>query len=379
MAAKEAIAGETIGNYDLVEKLAEGSMGKVYKARHWQTNQIVAIKVMSPEIARNPVFLKRFEQEFRIASKLDHPNIVKVIEYCGGEAPFFVMEYVDGESLGEKLERGGPLNEEDALRIIVQIAEGLGQAHRQGMIHRDIKPDNILVTADGQAKLTDLGLAKQEDAAIDLTRTGRGLGTPTFMAPEQFRNAKNASVRCDVYSLGATLYQMVTGQLPFTVADPVASMMRKMQNDFPAPRNVVPTISLRIDQAIRRSMSADPGQRPVSCQEFVDDVTGQRIIPEAAAAESSLPPGERLASEPDQNATTPPASTVPPPVEAAPSAPPAPPKAEAAPHFQFTTGSPKSAGRYTDLLKSVLIVVLTVIVTLLAAKYILPLLPLGSK
>src|SRR5262249_1096055 len=274
------MAGETIGNYDLVEKIAEGSMGIVYKARHWQTQQIVAIKVLSRDIARNPVFLKRFEQEFRIANKLDHPNIVKVIEYCdSGEAPYFVMEFVDGESLGERLERVGRLSEEEALHIIIQIAQGLHQAHRQGMIHRDIKPDNILVATDGQAKLTDLGLAKQEDASIDLTRTGRGLGTPTFMAPEQFRNAKNASIRCDVYSLGASLYQRETGQLPFPVTAPVASMMRKMQNDSPPPREVVPTLSQSIDRGIRRAMSAEPEQRPASCLEFVEEITGQRVSP----------------------------------------------------------------------------------------------------
>jgi serine/threonine protein kinase len=167
------------------------------------------------------------------------------------------------------------MSEEEALRIIVQVAHGLHRAHRQGMIHRDVKPDNILLSRTGEAKLTDLGLAKDVDASIDLTRTGRGLGTPNYMAPEQFRNAKNASICCDIYSLGATLYEMVTGEMPFGVTDPVQVMMRKLKNELPAPRNIVPTLSERVDWAIRRALSADPKHRPSTCREFVEDLTGQ--------------------------------------------------------------------------------------------------------
>lgn len=277
MTAKDMpTTGETIGSYNLLEKIAEGSMGTVYKAEHWQTKQIVAIKVLAKEIARNSVVLKRFEQEFRVAGKVDHPHIVKVIEYCGtGATPYIVMEYVAGESLGERLDRVGQMPEDVALYIILQVAHGLHRAHAQGLIHRDVKPDNILLTTDNQAKLADLGLAKDLDGSADLTRTGRGLGTPNFMAPEQFRNAKSASVRCDVYSLGATLYQMVTGQLPFGVSDPVQAMMRKLRNDLAPPRALVPALSERVDWAIRRSMSAEPTQRPESCREFVEDLTGQ--------------------------------------------------------------------------------------------------------
>jgi serine/threonine protein kinase len=276
MTAKESVKNhETVGSYDLLEKLAEGSMGVVYKARHWETGQIVAIKVLSKDVARNAVVLKRFEQEFRVASKLDHPNVVKVLEYSAGDNPFLVMEYIDGESLGAKLERSR-LPEEGALAIVIQVAHGLHRAHRQGMVHRDIKPDNILVTPEGKAKLTDLGLAKDSsDVSTGLTKTGRGLGTPNFMAPEQFRNAKNASIRCDIYSLGATLYQMVTGALPFGVSDPVQVMMRKLKNELPPPRQFAPDLSERVDWAIRRAMSADPNQRPASCREFVEDLTGQ--------------------------------------------------------------------------------------------------------
>jgi serine/threonine protein kinase len=189
------------------------------------------------------------------------------------------MELVEGVALGDKLEKHGRLGEDEALRILAQVAHGLHRAHRQGLIHRDIKPDNILVTADGKAKLTDLGLAKDSDAGGGLTRTGRGLGTPVFMAPEQFRDAKNASIRCDVYSLAATLYQMVTGHLPFDAEDPIETMKRKLRNELTPPRRLAPGLSARTDAAIMRAMSADPEQRPASCREFVEDLLGQRGRP----------------------------------------------------------------------------------------------------
>jgi serine/threonine protein kinase len=272
---------ETLGNYDLLEVIGQGSMGTVYRARHWQTKEIVAMKVMAAHIASNPVLLKRFEQEFRITSKLEHPNVIRVMEYCGtGPNPFLVMEMVDGESLGEKLEREGKLPEEEALRIIVQVSHGLHRAHRQGLIHRDIKPDNIMMTRDGKAKVTDLGLAKDiVDGVGELTQTGRGLGTPNFMAPEQFRNAKHVDIRSDIYSLAATLYQMVTGEVPFGEGDPVQLMMRKVKNELPSARSLNPALSERTDVTIKRAMSARPDSRPATCREFVEDLLGQSTRP----------------------------------------------------------------------------------------------------
>src|SRR5262249_35113157 len=143
-----------------------------------------------------------------------------------------VMEFVNGESLGDRVERAGPLPEAEGIKFITQVALGLQKAHAQGLIHRDVKPDNILIDQNGQAKLTDLGLVKGTEADLNLTRTGRGLGTPHFMAPEQFRNAKHADVRCDVYSLGATLYQLVTGTIPFDGCGPVDCWVKKLNNDL---------------------------------------------------------------------------------------------------------------------------------------------------
>ena len=278
-------AMQTIGNYDLLDKIAEGGMGAIFRGKDRRTGQVVAIKVMPPHMAANPILLKRFEQEFRAASRLDHPNIVRALDYGdSGSSPFLVMEYVEGESLGQKLEREGRMPETEAIKIIAQVAQGLHRAHKQNLIHRDVKPDNILIRIDGVAKLADLGLVKEADTDLNLTRTGRGLGTPHFMAPEQFRNAKGADIRCDIYSLGATLYMMVTGELPFKSSGPLDAWMKKIQNDLVPPKNLAPDISDRVNWAILRAMSADAEQRPKSCREFIEDLTGHstRRVPAAA-------------------------------------------------------------------------------------------------
>ena len=277
-----------VGEYDVLEKIAEGGMGAVFKARSRATGELVAIKVLPPTTARNPVLLKRFESEYRAAAALDHPHIVRALDFNGtGPAPFLVMEYVDGESLGAKIDREGPMSEEAAIRIVAQVCQGLHRAHKQKIIHRDVKPDNILVTHDGVAKLTDLGLVKVMDEELNLTKTGRGLGTPNYMAPEQFRDAKNADVRCDIYSLGATLYTMLTGETPFGKVGPLECWLRKQRNELPPAREINPKVSERVSWAVQRAMSGDPASRPASCKEFIEDLTGASLRPQAQAADKA--------------------------------------------------------------------------------------------
>ena len=267
----------SLGSYDIVTKIAEGGMGAVYKARHQSSGRVVAIKVLPVEMSRNAVLMKRFEQEFRTASAIDHPNVVKAIDYSGMPPhPFLVMEFVPGKSCGQRIEIDGAFPHADAVSIISQVCEGLHAAHKQGIIHRDVKPDNILVTANLTAKLTDLGLVRDLDSDDNLTKTGRGLGTPYFMAPEQFRNAKNVDVRSDIYSLGATLYAIVTGRVPFDKCSPLDCWMKKTKDDFPSPESLVPGLPKRIDQTIRRAMRANPAQRQTTCREFMEDLLGER-------------------------------------------------------------------------------------------------------
>lgn len=274
--SSEAPIPNQLGKYDVISKIAEGGMGSVHKGRNRETGEIVAIKVIAPATAKNPILLQRFEREFQTTKLLNHPNVVKALDYSGAQPhPYIVMEFVDGQSIGQRLEQKGAYIEAEALKLIAQVCDGLQSAHKQGLVHRDIKPDNILVTRDGVAKITDMGLVKEVEGDLNLTRTGRGLGTPHYMAPEQFRNAKTVDVRGDIYSLGATLYAMVTGVIPFDNSSPLDCWMKKIRNEFPTPKELNPAVSERVDYAIRRAMSAEPGQRPSSCREFVEDLTGQ--------------------------------------------------------------------------------------------------------
>jgi hypothetical protein len=269
---------ETLGDYQILNKLGDGGTATVYKAAHRTTAELVAVKVLHPELGENTVLLKRFQQEFSVARRVEHPNVVRAIAF-GQEGPahYLVMEYVDGVSLGDKLE-AGRMPEPEAVGIILQTAQGLHAAHALGIIHRDIKPDNILVSQDGTAKLTDLGFVKDLDGGLALTRARSGLGTPHFMAAEQFSDAKNADLRCDIYGLGTTLYMAVTGQLPFNGRGLREILDKKTRNDFVAPRQLVPELSERADRAICRAISARPEQRYRSCLEFASDLAGRRVV-----------------------------------------------------------------------------------------------------
>jgi len=246
------------------------------KAKDPVTGSNVAIKLASIAILRDKVLLKRFEQEYRSTSNLDHPNIVRALEFGWvGSRPFIVFEYVEGEDMGARIARAGKLPKAEAVGYIVQIAQGLHEAHKSGIIHRDLKPDNILLTLDGQAKLADLGLAKDFESNMELTCDNRGIGTPNFIAPEQFGDAEHSGVRCDVYSLGATLYMAVTGKMPFAGADLSAILEQKLADKLMPPKRLVPALSDHVDWAIRRALLNDPDRRFGSCPEFIAALAGE--------------------------------------------------------------------------------------------------------
>jgi serine/threonine protein kinase len=263
-------------DYEVLEKIAAGSMAAVYRGRRRDDDTPVAIKIPLPSVVDNPVLLERFQQEFRAGSTLNHPNIVRVLD-CGQEDRTFylVMEFVEGQDLWQRIEGAGRLPEAEAVDVIVQAARGLHEAHRHGIIHRDVKPDNILITADGQAKLADLGLIKDLEAGLELTRTRSGLGTPNFIAPEQFSEARQAGIRCDVYALGATLYMAVTGELPFAGRSLAAILRKKMNNELVPPRQLVRDLSERVEWTIRRAVQADPQRRYATCVEFIQALNGE--------------------------------------------------------------------------------------------------------
>jgi serine/threonine protein kinase len=275
-----------IAGYELLEKLGQGSMGVVYRARQLSLDRIVAIKILPPELAENQAFVQRFMREARAVAKLNHPNVIQGIDVGeSGGYRFFVMEYVDGLTVGEILRRGGPLDETRALRITVQIAAALDHAYRNRLVHRDVKPDNIMITDGGLAKLCDLGLAREE--SVEARRgPGATLGTPNYISPEQARGDSQVDIRSDVYSLGATLYHMLVGELPFSGESNAAIMAAHLTRRLVPPRERRPQVSLAVSALVERMMAKDPRQRPQTPSEVIVEL--DRV---QAAVEGRAPTG----------------------------------------------------------------------------------------
>ena len=266
--------------YEFEAPIGTGGMGTVYRALDRRSQQHVAIKVLKYKLTENPTLHQRLAREFRAASELEHPNIVRALAMENdGELSYLVYELIEGGSLGDRIDQHGRLPEDVAIRIITQIAQALQYAHGRKVIHRDVKPDNILLLADGKAKLTDFGLAKDYGAGDqELTRAASGLGTPHFMAPEQFADAKAVDARCDVYSLAATLYNLLTGQLPFDAKFALAMLTMKEMCNIKPVRSIVPGLNERIDVAIRAALDPNPDRRPATCLEFFKQLTGRRRL-----------------------------------------------------------------------------------------------------
>ncbi len=224
----ESVKKFEIPGYEIIEKLGKGSMGLVFKARQTSVDRIVAVKVLLDTLAQNKEFIKRFQREAKIAAKLQHNNIVNAID--AGEVEghhYFVMEYVEGATIKDELDKNKVFDEKVALKIVMAVAEALKHAHQRGLIHRDIKPENVILTKDGGVKLADLGLARlTADEKWAMSEAGMAIGTPYYISPEQVRGQVDVDIRADIYSLGATLYHMVTGRVPYP-GDTPQEVMRK--------------------------------------------------------------------------------------------------------------------------------------------------------
>ncbi len=260
-------------DFRLLGTLGEGAMGTVYKARQISTNRDVALKVLFPHMARNPKLLERFYREARMMGRFDHPNIV--CGYAVGEEQgrhYFAMEFVDGPSLQKWLSVLGKMNVGDALHIILACARAVQYVHDLNLVHRDIKPDNVLITRTGIIKLTDLGVAKFLDEDFSLTQTGNSVGTPFYMPPEQARNAKEADARSDIYALGCTLYCTLTGRPPFTGATLLELIQSKETGKFLPARRFNPEVPERLDLIIDKMVAKQVRYRYQSCAEVIKDL-----------------------------------------------------------------------------------------------------------
>lgn len=268
-----------LGNrYNLIEKIGEGGMALVYKAKDQLLNRFVAVKILRPEFTTDPEFINKFKRESLAAASLSHPNIVGIYDVGEQEGIYYiVMEYVCGKTLKEYIKECRRVNYREALNIANQIGNALDHAHKNGVVHRDIKPHNILVTEDKIIKVTDFGIAKASNVST-IINTGVVMGSVHYFSPEQARG-NYSDHRTDIYSLGVVLYEMLTGSLPYDAESPVTVALKHIQEDFIQPTTVLNTIPEAINDIVVKAMEKDMNKRYQSIKELIDDIDIARNNP----------------------------------------------------------------------------------------------------
>jgi serine/threonine-protein kinase len=271
-------SGQTIPGYKVLEKLGAGAMATVFKAKQLSLDRMVAIKILPRKFSSNPQFIERFYAEGRAAAQLNHPNIVQAFDVGqAGEFHYFVMEYVEGQTVHDLIVANKRFNEQEALDIAVSVAEALEHAHQKGLIHRDVKPKNVMFTPQGVVKLADLGLARAiGDKEAAEAEAGKAYGTPYYISPEQIRGEVNIGPQADIYSLGATLYHMVTGSVPFNGKNPSEVMQKHLKTPLVPPDHVNPRLSAGISEVVERMMAKSRKDRYKNCQELLTDLRAVR-------------------------------------------------------------------------------------------------------
>lgn len=274
VAAEEARPSQQIPGFQILSKLGAGAMATVYKARQLSLDRIVAIKVLPKRLSENREFVERFYREGKAAAQLNHSNIVQAIDV--GEAGgyhYFVMEYVEGHTVFDVLAKHKVFDENDALKVVIQVAEALIHAHDRGFIHRDVKPKNVMITSAGVAKLADMGLAREaSDRDAALSEAGRAYGTPFYISPEQIRGEVDIDFRADIYSLGVTFYHMVTGKEPFDGPTPSAVMHKHLKQPLIPPDHINTKLSTGVGEIIETMMAKDRTRRYGSTKDLQIDL-----------------------------------------------------------------------------------------------------------
>jgi serine/threonine-protein kinase len=263
------MVGEVLADrYELEELVGTGGMSSVFRAHDRLLDRKVALKILHQQYSGDGEYVERFRREARSVAALSHPNIVTVIDRGEHEGrQFIVFEYVDGENLKRLIERRGPAPVATVLELGMQIARGLSFAHQQGLVHRDVKPQNVLLNGDGQAKVTDFGIARSLDVQHGMTQTGTVLGTSDYIAPEQAQGQR-VDEHTDVYSLGVVIYELLTGEVPFPAENFVAVAMRHINEPPPPIRDKRPDVPPRVEAAVQRAMAKDPADRFQTMADF---------------------------------------------------------------------------------------------------------------
>lgn len=280
--------------FKVVRRIGEGGMGTVYEAIQLKLDRRVAIKVLSQRLAADPEFLDRFHREAKLAAAINHPGLIQIYDFGESDGMHYaVQEFVDGENLSQRLKRTGRLSVQEALEIVGSAAEALNAALTQGVIHRDIKPDNIMIAADGRIRVADLGLAKVVGEDSDMTLTGMGLGSPHYMAPEQADDAKTVDHRSDIYALGITLLTLVTGKRPFQGNSPYALIRAHAEQELPSGAELGTDLPDGVDALIRRMTAKQPVDRYPDYNELLTDLNALQTDTEATII---LPPSKHTAA-----------------------------------------------------------------------------------
>ena len=267
-----------IPGYKVLGKLGSGAMAVVYKAKQLSLDRVVAIKVLPKKFVQKSDYVDRFYKEGRIAAKLNHNNIVQAIDVGEvGGLYYFVMEYVEGKTLYDDLSKGKIFDEREALDIIIQLANALAHAHAQGLIHRDVKPKNIMINKDGVVKLADMGLAREtSDIKAARHEQGKAFGTPYYIAPEQIRGEIDIDGRADIYALGGTLFHMVTGRVPFEANSPSEVMKKHLKEALVPPDHINTALSAGISEVIEVMMAKNRDERYKNMEELLTDLQAVR-------------------------------------------------------------------------------------------------------
>jgi len=278
---KERIEAERKGRipgFSEFRELGAGAMAKVYRAKQVTLDRYVAIKVLPKKFSKDPRFIERFYNEGRAAASLNHPNIVQAYDVNNvGDIYYFVMEYVEGRTVYDDIAQSKRYDEKRAIDVVEGVALALEHAHAKGLIHRDVKPKNIMITKDGVVKLADMGLARAvSDKEAAEAEAGKAFGTPYYISPEQIRGDVNIGPQADIYSLGATLYHMVTGRVPFDGKGPQEVMRKHMRTPIDPPDHVNPKLSNGISEIIEMMMAKDPRERHSSASDLLMDLRAVR-------------------------------------------------------------------------------------------------------
>ena len=317
------VPGMQVGPYQILERLGQGGMATVYKAYHPALDRYVALKVLHPAFMEDPNFLERFRREARVVARLDHPNIVPIYDFSEHEGqPYLVMKFIEGETLKARLQRGR-LSVEEIMVVAEAVGAALSYAHRQGVLHRDVKPSNVMLAADGRIYLTDFGLARIAQAGESSLSSDRLLGTPQYISPEQALGKGDLDERTDVYSFGVMLFELFLARVPYSADTPYAIIHDHIYTPLPRPRDLDPNISPALERVLLKALAKSPEDRFASVEALMEALR-KAVRGEDALAGEPLPTQPAAATlpslKPAKAATG--TAAAPPAASAAPAAPP---------------------------------------------------------